>query len=145
MGAAPELTTWTEVRSRDAASGCASRAWNSGGAPVTAVTRWASTSARKRAGSKRSCTITVVPVTSGTVIPPTVPIAWNHGATAMPTPSPRRVGHSSAGPTCSTVTSPATPCSGCDPVVWQAYCSTLATTLAWVSTTPLGCPVVPPV
>ena len=145
IGAAPDVTVRTEVRSRCAASGCASRAWKSGGAPEIVVARWVSTSARKRTGSKRSWTMLVAPDTTATPMPPIVPIAWNHGATAIPVPSPSRIGHSSAGPICSSPTSPPTPGTGRDPLPWHAYCRTLVTTLAWVSTTPLGLPVVPPV
>ena len=75
------------------ASGWASRAWNRGGAPETLVSRGGSPRrARKRAGSKRSWTMLVVPETTATPIPPMVPMAWNHGATAIPMllPEPHR-------------------------------------------------------
>ena len=85
------------------------------------------------------------PVSTGTLSPPIVPIAWNQGVRLMPEPVPSRTGYSSADATWSSTSPPCSSSAGTEPVPQHADCSALTTTLRCGSRTPFDRPVVPPV
>jgi hypothetical protein len=89
-----------------------------GGTTIVQVARWSWISPRKPARSKRGMETTVAPTRRLQGRIRFWPMAWKNGAT----------------PT--TTSSAVNPIAACD---WRA----LATRLAWVSSTPLGRPVVP--
>ena len=115
--APPQTTSSSEPRSASAARGWVTRARSIGGAPIRTVTRWRSTSSNSWPGSKRGTVTTVAPAHRGTARVTRNPMMWENGATAS------TVSRSLTRPL----------------ATWR----TEVTRLAWVSSTPLGSPVVP--
>ncbi len=145
IGAAPELTSVTEPRSRPRAEGSSSSARNIGGEPNRPFAAWRCTRSRYAAGSNRPQSTTVAPWSTETTSE-MMPIAWNIGATAMPTPCPGCTLCSPRAPgRVRSTTPPSASSSGTAPDRQQADWSALARTLRCSTRTGLERPVVPPV